>query len=458
MKSITLIFISLFIILSTLSAQESEPERLRHGIQLQFISNYFSNTKELNINDTLQLDSLFSRVNKAWKSFVIDSLGTNINDLSIEALNNLDAYSYLMMFFKVTERTEQNNELELHLYKSYMLPSMINDLKVCNKDQSLSNLKLIWRGSLSNLLHFGVKYYDNFETSNDFYELFRSLKKTLSSYNNSDTETKAYALKLQYSLKEYEYEIETNKHYYNNQQDISFTYLITGLSTNKYYKPRAVIFANTLIRYYHSIGDKDKSIAILNTLFTSTATDELPRDSLYRWYNLVDPKKGKALYNSMLNKFNLDYFQVSDASINLPLKWNMINDVISQERIKKASYILLDFWYSSCSPCIAEVPKLNVFYSSLKDREDIVFISINADYYVMDKDKSYVNSRANEIKIEFPIVYDDEQTKFIKQFNVNGYPSKFIIDNQGRIITKNDKSRVTLSTFYDFVKIEKTTH
>jgi thiol-disulfide isomerase/thioredoxin len=337
-----------------------------------------------------------------------------------------------------------------------MLPSLINDYQFIKTNPSLGNLKLIWAGSLSNTLYFGVKYYDNSETSKSFYELFKNLKVLLQSLGNSDNETKAYAAKLLNFLSENEYEIETKKYFFNNQQDIAYSYFITGVSTNKYPKYRIQPVGEILLKYYLSKGESDKCFAILNNLFFNTTNDELPRDTLSKWYNIVDPANGGKIYNETLSKFSSNYFKTDKRSpIHLSQKWNLILNSVSQEKIKNAKYILIDFWYSNCSPCIAEVSKLNEFYSVLKDREDIVFISINADFSYTQKDSSYVFETAKKYSIKFPVVSDNKQTNFTKQFNVSGYPSKFIINNQGQLIVKEDGSSISLSSFYDFIKINK---
>jgi thiol-disulfide isomerase/thioredoxin len=437
--------------------QKAEPIRLRFTIQQQFIFNKFiSNGKELSINDTIQLDSLFNVVNISWKSFVKDSLSTQKTNLSVQTLINLDAYSYYMTLRGITGQSDQKKEIEFHLFKDYMLPSLINDYQFIKTNPSLSNLKLIWAGSLSNTLGYGVKYYDNTETFRSYYELFKNLKVLLQSLGNSDNETKAYAAKLLNFLSENEYEIETKRYFFNNQQDMAYSYFITGISTNKYPKYRIQPVGEILLKYYLSKGESDKCLAILNNLFFNTTNDELPRDTLSKWYNIVDPANGSKIYNETLSKFSSNYFKTDKRSpIHLPQKWNLILNSISQDKIKNAKYILIDFWYSNCSPCIAEVPKLNEFYSVLKDREDLVFISINADFSHTQKDSSYVFETAKKYSIKFPVVSDNKQTNFTKQFNVSGYPSKFIINNQGQLIAKEDGSLITLSSFYDFIKINK---
>jgi thiol-disulfide isomerase/thioredoxin len=337
-----------------------------------------------------------------------------------------------------------------------MLPSIVNDYQFFKMDPSLINLKLIWAGSLSNTIMFGVIYFDNSETSRSFYYLFKNLKKLLQSLGNSEDESKAYAVRLLNILYENEYEIETKNYFFNDQQDIAYTYFITGISTNKYPKFRIQPVGEILLKYYLSKGQSDKCLAILNNLLFNTTNDELPRDTLSKWYNIVDPANGNKIYNEALSKFSSNYFKIDKRSpIHLPQKWNLILNNIPQEKIKNAKYIFIDFWYSACSPCIAEVPKLNELHSLLKDREDIVFISINSDFSATRKDSNYVITAARDINIKFPIVFDNKLSDFTKQFNVSGFPSKFIINTQGQIIAKEDGSQTTLSSFYDFIKINK---
>ena len=457
MKFINLVFIFAFLTFETIIGQKTEPVMPRYYFQQKFIMNEFLlNNKKLVISDTLKVDSLFTTMQKSWKSFVKDSLINNKSNISVQVLNNLDAYSYYLTLRSITGQNELNNDIEYYLFKNYMLPSLINDYQFIKTNSSLSNLNLVWPGSLSNTLYLGVKYYDSSETFKSYYELFKNLKELLHSLENSDDGTKAYAAKLLNFLHENEYEIETKNYFFNNKKDLAFTYFITGISTNKYPKYRVQPLGETLFKYYLSAGESDKCLAILNNLFFNTTNDELPRDTLSKWYKIVDPDNGSKIYNEALSKFSSNYFKIDKRSpINLPQKWNLILNSISQERIKNAKYILIDFWYSSCSPCISEVPKLNELHSLLKDSENIIFISINSDFPTTRKDSTYVTAAAKNINIKFPVVFDNKQSDFTKQFNVSGYPSKFIINDQGQIIAKEDGSPITLSSFYDFIKINK---
>ena len=337
-----------------------------------------------------------------------------------------------------------------------MLPSLIYDYHFIKSNPSSDNLKLIWAGSLSNTFIFGVKYADITQTFRSSYELFKNLSVLLHSFENSDSETKAYTIRLLNYLNENEYEIETINYLFNNQQDLAFNYFITGISTNKYPKYRVKSMGKTLFKFYLSSGESDKCLSILNNLFYNTSNDELPRDTLLKWYNIADPANGSKYYTKISSDSTLNYFKINNkSSIRLPKNWSFILNSVSEDKLKKAKYILIDFWYSACSPCIAEIPKLNELHSLLKDNENIIFISINSEFSTTRKDSSYVKSTAKNTNIKFPIVFDNTQSNFTKQFNVSGFPSKFIINNQGQQIVKKDDSDITLASFYDFIKIHK---
>jgi thiol-disulfide isomerase/thioredoxin len=230
---------------------------------------------------------------------------------------------------------------------------------------------------------------------------------------------------------------------------------MTGISTNKYPRYRVKPIGDIFLKYYFTKGENDKCLAILNNLIFNTTNDDLPRDTLSKWYNIVDPTNGSKIYSEALGKASNNYFRTdNNLQVNMPLKWNMILNRIPQEKIKNAKYILVDFWYSGCSPCIAEVPKLNQLNSFLKDNKNIIFISINTDSQ-SKKDSSYTFETSKKLSINFPVVFDNKLTDFAKQFNVTGYPTKFIINSRGQLITKENGSAMNLSTFYDFIEVNK---
>jgi thiol-disulfide isomerase/thioredoxin len=425
----------------------------RHWHQQQFIIKEFLSKKDtLHIKNTAQVDSLFSFIDNSWKKFVADSL-INATSIPTPVLNNLDAYSYLWTIGSLTAQNRQNREIEFHLFKNYMLPSLIKDFQFVSTNPTLLNENLIWVGSLGNTLSIGARHYNDSATFVSFYALAKDLKTLLLSFIKTEQKTGSYANRLLNILNSTEYELESKRYFLINQPDLSFTYLITGISTNKFAKPQALTFAKSLVDYYHLKNETDKSLAILNDLALGTTNDELSRDTLKAWYTKIDSIKGVAAYDLVQRKLTgKTYAVLNEKSISVPKNWNLIANNISAEKLKNARFILIDFWYSACSPCIAEIPSLNELFEKIKNREDVIFISVNTDFTNTKKDESSVKALIKKFGIQFPVAYENNNSNLQKQLKVEGYPSKFILNKKGQIITKADNSVITLDTFYDFLK------
>lgn len=429
----------------------------RYFFQQDFISKNFISPqlkqKPLIIESIRNVDSLFQTIEQSWEKYVKDSLSTLEINLSTQVLNNLDAYSYMWAVFGLSQKLQLPQEVEKHLFSNYMLPSLIKDYETIQLNPSEAHLKLIWAGSLGNTLSFGTKYTFDTKTLHSFYNLFDDLQKLFELFSSADDiEIKKYSDNLLRSLDYYKYEIQAKKFFLAKQPDISFAYFITGLSAGKYPLLEAVVFGKTLIDYFQNTNSKDKCYAILNNLMFSTTNNLLSRDTLYNWYTAIDSSQGKKLYNNSVQKLSGKQFKIVESSkIILPDKWDLLNNSSRESKIKDASFILIDFWYSSCVPCLAEIPALNKLNGKLKDRTDIVFLSINTDFFTTKQDDKFVKEAIKKFNIEFLVVSDTKLTAFNKQFKVNGYPSKFIINNKGELVSLINDLPMSIDTFYDFI-------
>jgi thiol-disulfide isomerase/thioredoxin len=106
----------------------------------------------------------------------------------------------------------------------------------------------------------------------------------------------------------------------------------------------------------------------------------------------------------------------------------------------KGKVILLDFWGSWCVPCRQSHPKLKEAYQKYQSMGfEIVGISNES----ISKGKSREQQEASwrkaiaEDGIVWPnILYDPELNDVIKTYDVMGYPTKYLIDQNGNIISK----------------------
>lgn len=337
-----------------------------------------------------------------------------------------------------------------------MLPSLQTDVECISKNPLLLDQNLIWAGSLVNTIIIGEKYYSDTNAFRRLYAITKTLNQQLLAFQNANVDTTNSLKKLLLILNNNSCELESKKFFIDNNLDSAHTFLLTGISSNKFYKPRAVTFAKSLIGHYMAAGKKEKPLAILNNLALNISDDILPADTLKEWYRQVDPINGLSTYEAIKKGYTGRAYVVSDERpIKLPQKWNFMANAIPPEKLKSAKYILVDFWYSACSPCIAEIPALNDLYNKLKNNTDVIFVSVNTDFITTNKNEQYIQELIEQHQIQFPVVYDNAQANLSGQLTISGYPSKFILNIKGEKIIKADSSTITLSTFYNYMNTIK---
>ncbi|MDO5980353.1 redoxin family protein [Flavivirga spongiicola] len=98
----------------------------------------------------------------------------------------------------------------------------------------------------------------------------------------------------------------------------------------------------------------------------------------------------------------------------------------------RGKYVLIDFWGTWCGPCVEEMPKVKSFQEKYKDQ--LVVLGINSG----DTKKRVVKFLKNNDYQWQQLMSDKANTpdNFVNRFNVKGFPTKFIIDPEGKIVKR----------------------
>ena len=97
----------------------------------------------------------------------------------------------------------------------------------------------------------------------------------------------------------------------------------------------------------------------------------------------------------------------------------------------KGKIVIVDFWATWCGPCIASMPGMKKAQEKLAARDDVKFVFVDTWETVDNKN---VNSKDFMTKKKYPFyVLMDNEDKMVKDFEVSGIPTKFIIDKTGNI-------------------------
>lgn len=98
----------------------------------------------------------------------------------------------------------------------------------------------------------------------------------------------------------------------------------------------------------------------------------------------------------------------------------------------KGKKVILNFWATWCPPCIAEIPDLEKFYSSYKDK-DVVIIGVNLTK--AEKNQSVVKDFIKSSGITYPVPLDTENLAS-RVYQVSVIPTSYVIDSRGIISEK----------------------
>lgn len=106
-----------------------------------------------------------------------------------------------------------------------------------------------------------------------------------------------------------------------------------------------------------------------------------------------------------------------------------LNDSISLKNFRN-KYVLVDFWYKDCFPCIKAIASLNKLRTEYS-KNDLVILGLNPyDNKENDKEKLKAFIQINEMN--YPTIFVDN--KVTKAYNVRAYPTFYIIDDKGKIV------------------------
>ena len=95
----------------------------------------------------------------------------------------------------------------------------------------------------------------------------------------------------------------------------------------------------------------------------------------------------------------------------------------------RGKYVVLDFWGSWCIWCIRGIPNMKAAYAKYKDKMEILGIDCR------DKEEKWMAAVKEHELPWLQVRCSDEQLPTIgKQYALEGFPTKVVIDPEGKIV------------------------
>jgi cytochrome c biogenesis protein CcmG/thiol:disulfide interchange protein DsbE len=92
----------------------------------------------------------------------------------------------------------------------------------------------------------------------------------------------------------------------------------------------------------------------------------------------------------------------------------------------RGKVVVLNFWATWCTPCLAEMPALEHVYQTQRDR-GLVVIGVD-----VQEPAEKVRAFLPQVGVTFPIVLDSD-TALAQRYRATGLPATFIVDRQGSV-------------------------
>jgi thiol-disulfide isomerase/thioredoxin len=257
---------------------------------------------------------------------------------------------------------------------------------------------IAWESERNNIpFRFGFYFLDNNTTSIKIDSVYKN------SVLNSPSQ-KEYKNKFLPYFNENELIVDSEKLFVNNSDEFD-NLLKKYVCDNK----NSYVALWFLINQFNTYGFKNIYIDISDNF-----SNRIKSSKLFKIF-IDDISKVKIRQFEKFPKIELKNTNIETVKLILPQK----------------KYVLIDFWFSRCKPCLEQIPVLKDIYNKNRDIFEIIAVSTDRSENI-----EVWKKRINEKEINW-INYLDENGTFALSQKINSFPTNFLLDEKGYIIKKN---------------------
>ena len=237
--------------------------------------------------------------------------------------------------------------------------------------------------------------------------------------------------------------LEVKDTLYASDHDVAFASLAAAF-THEVRADALRSLGEQLWQAYRAKGESTKALATLDLLAHGLTAATLPGDELSVRYAETDPQRGPRLYRRAADTRLSPLVSADDVADLSGAYENLGREEPFDLSTLKGELVLLDFWTTSCGPCVAEIPHLNALNAD--HGAELVLVSIACDGIGGEVTGADVQEFMKEQGIEYTVLFDDPQRSLMKRFGVTGWPTMFLIGKDGHIMNHPTESRKGVRT------------
>jgi thiol-disulfide isomerase/thioredoxin len=159
-----------------------------------------------------------------------------------------------------------------------------------------------------------------------------------------------------------------------------------------------------------------------------------------------DTTMDNEIFSTIKNEAAIEYNYYKWEGKSLPeFNFKDLSGNVFDSENTKGKIIVLNCWFTHCSPCVAEIPELNSLVKYFKKDKSIIFLAPAFD------DKSILETFIQSHSFSYTII--PEQENYLRNvLNIYRYPTHIIVDRQGKI---KKISTCDLNTLREMILKEK---